>query len=240
MPPGRSSCFRFLPVAALLLGGAQEPPKLPLDEIVRHFAEKEDEYAGSQALYRYRLSVKVQELGDEEGVAGEFEQVMDVDFDASGRRLARLVGNPRNDLAYLDITRVELDDLDFVPLFVLGVNQIPDYEVTYLTRERLDEVDTYLFRLQPRRPVRPGERFYEGVVWVDAEKLDIVRAHGRSLPGKSGGAFQGYFQRLEVFREPVDEFLLPTYARADDIIPVKQRPVRARLILRFSQHKRMR
>ena len=221
------------------VGPQGEPPSLPEAEIVRRFAEKEDDYARAHSLYRYRLSLKIQELGDDDRVLGEFEQLAEVGFDAAGRRTARLLANPRTDLVYLGVTRVELEDLDFVPLFILSPKDIPDYDVRYLAHERLDEVDTFLFRLEPRRPVRPGERFFEGIVWVDAEKLDIVRALGRSLPPRTGGLFKGYFQRLEVYREPVDTYLFPTYARADDTLTAVGRNIRARLILRFTDHQRV-
>lgn len=217
-----------------------EQPAQPLEEIVRHFAEKEADYARAHALYRYQLSIKIQELGDADQVVGEFEQALEVGFDPSGRRNARPLGNPRADLLHLGVTRLQLEDLDFVPRFILSPSEIPDYEITYLTRERLDEVDTYLFRLRPARPVRPGERFFEGIVWVDAHKLDIVRAHGRSLPERSGGPLNGYFRRLEVFREPVEDYLFPTFVRADDVISASQKPARARLILRFTRHERAR
>ena len=216
-----------------------EAPKQPLEEIVRHFAGKEEEYARAHGLYRYQLTIRVQEVDEDGQVAGEFEQVAEVGFDASGRRRATLAENPRTDLSKLGLTRVELDDLEFIPLFILSPAQIPDYDVTYLTRERVDEVDTYLFRVEPNRPVRPGERFFEGIVWVDADKLDIVRVHGRSLPARSGGAFRGYFQRVEVFREPVDEFLFPTYVRAEDVLSARDHPLKLRLIVRFSNHQRV-
>lgn len=217
-----------------------QAPSLPLEEIVRQFAQQEDEYARAHTLYSYQLSVKIQEIGEDDQVLGEFEQTAEVDFDPSGRRRSRLLGNPRTDLAHLSVTRIELSDLEFVPLFIFGVEQIPDYDVAFLSKERLDEVATYLFRVTPRRPPRTGERLFEGLIWVDAEKLDVVRAHGRSKPPQTAGALKGLFQRLEIFREPVDGSLFPTYVRADDVLSVRDVPVRARLILRFSNHKRVR
>lgn len=235
----------MLAAALLLLAGRaaapqSQQPSQPLDEIVRHFAEKEEEYATAHALYRYQLSVKIQEIGEDSRVVGEFEQVADVDFGPGGRRRASLQGNPHADLRHLGVTRVELTDLEFVPLFILAPEDIPDYEITFLSRERLDEVNTYVFRLAPRGVPRLPDRFFEGIVWVDAEKLDIVRALGRALPVQDQGALNGYFRRLEVFREPVDDYLFPTYIRADDVISTGQQPVRARLILRFSQHEKVR
>jgi hypothetical protein len=221
---------------------AQErQPELPLDEIVRRFAAKEDDYARAHGQYQYELSIKVQELGEAGGVSGDFEQLATVSRDPRGRRTLQLLGNPRTDLLHFPLTRVELDDLHFIPLFVLASEDVPFYEISYLTRERLDEVETYLFRLEPNRPARRGEHLFDGLVWVDTEKLDIVRLHGRTLPVEETGALKGYFRRVEVYREPVDEFLFPTYVRAEDVYPVHPAgtPLRVRLVVRFSKHKRL-
>lgn len=245
--PERCRPLCFLPAALLwLTAGAAAPqsqaPSAPLEEIVRRFAEKEVEYATAHALYRYRLRVKIQELGEDDRVVGEFEQVAEVGFDASGRRRARVLENPRTDLLYLDVRRIELTDLEFIPLFILAPEEIPRYQITYLSRERLDEVDTYLFRLDPREVPHGLERFFEGVVWVDTNKLDIVRALGRSRSTRPRrGALKGYFERVEIFREPVDDYLFTTYVGADDVIRVRQgQPVRARLIVRFTNYERVR
>jgi len=233
----------LLPVFLLLFSAAGDArqgssPKLPLEEIVQHFAEKEEEYAAAHARYHYRLQVKVQEISEEGGVLGEFVQLAEV-VGAGGRRRLQLVGNPQADLQYLDVRRVELEDLEFVPLFVLSVEDIPKYDITYLARERVGEVDTYLFRLEPKEIPRYPETLFEGIVYVDADKLDIVRALGRLLPKRDQGALKGYFHRhLELYREPVDGYLFTTYISAEDVIEARGQATRARLILRFSDHQR--
>ncbi|MFQ5777379.1 MAG: hypothetical protein ACE5IP_05180 [Terriglobia bacterium] len=229
----------FLLMAPAAVPQSQEPSQ-PLDEIVRHFAQKEEDYARAHALYNYQLRIRIQEIAEDNRVVGEFEQVSRVEFDRSGRRVAQVLENPHVDLAHLGVSRVELSDLEFVPLFILGPDDIPDYKVTYLARERLDEVNTYLFRLTPARVARPGDHLFEGIVWVDAQKLDIVRALGRTVPVRATGALNGYFRRVEIFREPVDDSLFTTFVRADDVLAVQDVPIRARLVLRFSKHERVR
>jgi hypothetical protein len=244
--PFRRAFLFALPLAfAFAAGGpAAAPqsgaPKQPLDDIVRHFAEKESEYAGAHSLYRYRLTVRVQELGEGNRVLGEFEQVGEVDFDSSGRRRLQLTENPRADLLYLSIPRVELSDLEFIPLFILRPADIPKYDITYLTRERVDEVETYLFRLQPKDVVRLPDELFEGIVYVDADQLDVVRAHGRLLPMRGGGVFGSYFKTVELYREPVDGHLFTTFVRADDVLSARGESVRIRLTVRFSNHERIR
>lgn len=241
---GRRSYPPFLLGLSLLVSlatsslSSQAPgPKQPLEEIVKHFAEKEKEYAAAHAQYSYKLNVKVQEIDEAGDVVGEFEETGEVTGPATRRRL-QLTGNPRTDLRTLSIPRVELTDLEFVPLFILAPEDIPKYDITYLSQERVDEVNTYLFRLQPKEVPRGNDNLFEGIVWVDASKFDIVRALGRLLPQRERGVFNGYFRRLELFREPVDDYLFTTYIRADDVVSVREPPTRARLILRFSDHMR--
>jgi hypothetical protein len=239
---GSSVRFLILLPAILLLFSAPglarqgRQPKLPLEEIVQHFAEKEEEYAGAHSRYTYRLRVKVQEIDEEGDVVGEFEQVANV-AGAGGRRRLQLTGNPSVDLRHLDVRRVELEDLEFVPLFILSVEDIPKYDITYLARERVGEVDTYVFRLEPKEIPRYPDTLFEGIVYVDADKLDIVRALGRLLPKRDQGVFKGYFSRhLELYRQPVDDYLFTTYISAEDVISARQGTTRVRLILRFSDH----
>ncbi|MGH9805533.1 MAG: hypothetical protein ACRD4D_10215, partial [Candidatus Acidiferrales bacterium] len=226
--------------AAPLAAPQSRAPQQPLEEIVQRFAEKENAYAGAHGLYRYRLTVRVAELGEGNRVLGEFEQVGEVDFDPSGRRRMRLLENPRTDLIHLSIPRVELTDLEFVPLFIARPENVPKYDITYLTRERVDEVETYLFRLQPKEVVRLPDELFEGIVYVDADQLDVVRAHGKLLPVRGGGVFGDYFKTVELYREPVDGNLFTTFVRADDVLSARGETVRIRLTLRFSNHERVR
>jgi hypothetical protein len=218
-----------------------DQPTRPLEEILQRAAEKESAYATAHALYAYRLVVKVQELDEASQVIGEYEQQSEVSFDPSGRRKQRLLGNPHNDLAYLKISRIELEDLEGLPLYILTPQQIPEYDVTYLGRERVGEVDTYLLRLAPKGVAHAGDRLFEGLIWVDARQLDIVRAFGRLLPPRTSNVFKGLFQRMDVYRQPVDDVLVPTYARSDDVIrALGEQAVNAKLIVRFADHERVR
>jgi hypothetical protein len=238
--PFRSAVL--FPIALVLLLGLSglpqsQEPKLPLDDIVRHFAEKESVYAAAHAHYHYHLNVKVQEIDEDGSVVGEFEEAGEV-VGAGGHRRLQLTGNPHVDLHYLDIRQVDLTDLEFVPLFILSPDEISKYKITYVSQERVDEVNTYLFRLEPNEVPRFPETLFEGIVWVDAHKLDVVRALGRLVPTRDTGVFNGYFRRLELYRQPVDDYLFTTFIRADDVISVRERPTRARLILRFSDYQR--
>lgn len=245
--PVTAALLVLLWLAALLVAAApvalpvQEAPSLPLEEIVEKFTQKELEYATAHALYRYTLTIRVQELDDEGDVVGEFEQEGTVEFGRRGQRTLLLTSNPRTDLVHLNISRIALEELSRIPLFLLRPEEKEKYDITYLTSERVDEVITYLFRIRPKGIPRSFENLFEGVVWVDSEQFDIVRAQGRLRPAHRNGPLGRYFQRMEIYRQPVDDFLFPTYVRSDDIIRAVggEGTLRARLIVRFKDHKRI-
>ncbi len=228
---------------ALALAPAQEtpPPQAglprPLEEIVRHFAEKELEYARAHAQYNYRLAIKIQEIDGDGSVRGEFREVIEASVSPTGRRIDRIVEGPASTLQHLGIQKLELFDLSEVPLFTVSPEDLTLYRFEHVGSERLDEVDTFIFRATPT--VQPRDKMlFEGLLWVDAEKLDVVKAFGRSVPSRRGGVVKNFFPRVEVYREPVDAYLFPTFVQGDDILRVLDEPLRARIILRFSDHKR--
>lgn len=219
---------------------APPPPELPrpAEEIIQHLAQKEAEYAQAHAQYAYRLSIKLQEIDGEGAVVGEFNEVLQTSLSPTGRRLDRVVEGPKSSLQHLGITRVELFDLSEVPLFTVRPEDLPLYRFDYVGRERIDEVDTFIFRATPTS--QPHDKsLFEGLLWVDADKLDVVKAFGRSVPARRPGTLKNYFQRVESYRQPVDDYLFPVFIQAEDVLSVVDQTLRARMILRFTDHQRV-
>src|ERR1700716_4708837 len=48
------------------------PPSLPVEEIIRRFSQKEEQYLSARTQYGFRKSVRIQEFGADGGVAGGF------------------------------------------------------------------------------------------------------------------------------------------------------------------------
>ena len=235
-----SAAFLFCALATAPVQETPPPPAglpRPLEEIVRHFAEKELEYARAHAQYNYRLAIKIQEIDGEGTVRGEFREVLEASVSPTGQRIDRVVEGPVSSLQHLGIQKLELFDLSEVPLFTVSPEDLTLYRFDHVGSERIDEVDTFIFRATPT--VQPRDKtLFEGLLWVDAEKLDVVKTFGRSVPSRRGGVVKNFFPRVEVYREPVDAYLFPTFVQGDDILSVVDETLRARLILRFSDHKR--
>src|SRR6476660_5605325 len=109
-----------------------EQPPLSVDEIIRKFSEREKEFRSARANYVYRQDIRVQTLNANDRVTGEWRQVWDVTFDASGKRVERVVSAPASTLQDISLTSQDLQDFREIQPFVLTADDIGKYDVKYL------------------------------------------------------------------------------------------------------------
>src|SRR5438067_13839909 len=96
-----------------------EQPPLPVDEIIRKFADKEKEFKIARANYVYRQDIRVQTLNANDRVTGEWRQVWDITFDPSGKRVERVILAPPNTLQSISLSTEDLQDMREIQPFVL-------------------------------------------------------------------------------------------------------------------------
>jgi hypothetical protein len=214
------------------------PPKgITVDEIVRRFAAKESEFKLARENYTYRQTVKVQTL-EGNTVDGEYQQVSDILFDPQGRRTENIVFAPQSTLQRIGMTREDEDDIRNMMPFVLTSQEIPDYNINYLGQQRVDELDTYVFDIAPRK-IDKGRRYFEGRIWVDQQDLQIVMTQGKAVPDIRSGSGENLFPKFTTWREQIDgKYWFPTYTRADDYLNFKTGPVHVREIVKYTDYKR--
>jgi hypothetical protein len=228
----------FAGVAAVCLPLAAADDVNP-DEIIRKFAAKEFEFAQARNNYTYRQSVKLQELdpgGNPTG--GQWELVEDILFSLEGKRIEKVVYAPVQNLQNIVLTPEDEQDLRNVQPFVLTTAEIPDYDVKYLGREKVDEIGCYTFSVKPRKMVQ-GKRYFEGEVWVDDRDLQIVKTYGKGV-GVIKRSSDNQFPKFETYREQIDgKYWFPTYTRADDTLHFKNGDAqRIRMIVKYQDYKR--
>jgi hypothetical protein len=116
--------------------------------------------------------------------------------------------------------------------------EIPEYDVHYLGREKVDEIGCYVFSVKPKKPVT-GKRYFEGQAWVDDRDLQIVKTYGKGV-GVIRKSSDNQFPKFETYREQVDgKYWFPTYTRADDTLHFKNGDnVRIRMVVRYQDYKR--
>ena len=204
-------------------------------EIIRRFAAKEKEFKEARANYTYRQSVKVQELDPGGNPGGKWEEVSDIIFSPEGRRSEKVVYAPVNGLQHLLLTPNDTQDLRDVQPFVLTTDEIGEYEINYLGKQKVDEIPCYNFSVKPKKMVT-GKRYFEGMIWVDDRDFQIVKTYGKGVGAKQGGE---QFPRFETYRQQIDgKYWFPTYTRADDVLHFKDLNQRVRMTVKYENYKK--
>jgi hypothetical protein len=212
------------------------PPSLPPEEIIRRFSEKEDEYLRARPSYGFRKSVRIQEFGPDSNPVGEFLRVTDYIKLADGRVAAKAVQNPQSTLQGIYLAPEDLEALDRIPAFPLTSSQLAKYDLKFLGRDQVDEVDCYIFQAKPK-VVERAKAYFDGVVWVDAQYLEVVKTYGKWVTeqGDTRGIAQLPFSLFETYRENVDgKYWFPNYLRSDDTLHSKDGDIPVRLVVKWS------
>ncbi len=217
------------------------PPSLPEAEIVKHFSQKEDEYVLSRTGYTYRKTIRIQEFGADGKPSGEFELVTQPSRDADGKLVEKVVEKPRSTLQHLYLRSEDLEGLQRIPAFPLTSSQLAKYDLKYLGKEQVDEIDCYIFQARPRM-VERVKGYFDGIVWVDAKYLEVVKTYGRWVTdqGDMHAVADLPFALFETYRENVDgKYWFPNYSRSDGTLNLKGMEIPVRLVIKWTDFKLM-
>jgi hypothetical protein len=225
------------------------PKDITPQEIITRFGEREAEFAQARDNYTFRQTVKVDALDQDTGkVSGEYQQVTDITFDKDGRREEHVVFAPPNTL---DNGGVMMSPTDFEEIehrlpFILTTADLPQYDVTYLGRQRVDELDTYVFEAGPKRMER-NRHYFQGKVWVDQQDYQIVLINGRTVPQDTRPGHEDLQPPFTTYYEQVDgKYWFPTYTKAEGYLHFAaqngalSQDVHLRNIVRYTDYKQFR
>ncbi len=215
------------------------PPSLPEAEIIRRFAQKEDEYIRSGSRYTYRKTIRIQEFGTDGQPSGEFVVVTQPGRDVDGKPFEKVVEKPRSTLQHLFLRTEDLDGLQRIPAFPLSSGQLAKYDLKYLGKEQVDEIDCYIFQAKPK-VVERQKAYFEGIVWVDAKYLEVVKTYGKWVNdlGDVHSAADLPFSLFETYRENVDgKYWFPSYSRSDDTLNQKGVQTPLRIVIKWTDFK---
>ena len=193
------------------------PAGKSVDEIIKTFGARESAFAKARENYTYRQSVRMQTINDDTNKPdGEYSQVTDIGFDKSGKRTENVVFAPQNTLERVTLDQCDFEDLRIRLPLVLTTDDLPNYTITYLGRQKVDDLDTYVFDAKPKT-LEKGLRYFEGKVWVDQRDLEIVMINGKNTPddlkhGHFSIPFTTYYEQVD------DKNWFPTYTKADGTV----------------------
>jgi hypothetical protein len=210
-------------------------------EVIQKFAAKELDFSQARNNYTYRQSVKLEILDPGGNPTREkWELVEDIIFTPEGKRMQKVVYAPVSTLQQIGLTAEDERDLRDVQPFVLTTPEIPDYAITYLGKEKIDEIGCYTFAVKPKKLVT-GKRYFEGEIWVDDRDLQIVKTYGKGVGElKSGSSKHQAFPKFETYREQIDgKYWFPTYTHADDVLHFPNGDnVRVRMTVKYQDYKK--
>jgi hypothetical protein len=219
-----------------LAAKAAETKDMPPEEIIKRFAAKEAEFAKARENYTYRQSVKVQELSPSGAPGGKYEIISDIIFSGEGKRTEKVVRAPVSTLRELLLEPNDEQDLRNVQPFVLTTTQIPEYDIRYLGRQKVDEIPCYQFAVKPKK-LEKGKRYFEGEIWVDDRDFQIVKTFGKGV-GLLKKGDDNQYPRFETYREQIDgKYWFPTYTRADDTLHFRDKNQRVRMTVKYEDYK---
>ena len=223
----------ILALSALAAENGKEPDP---EDIIKRFAAKEAEFARARENYTYRQTFRIQELDDSGRVVGRHEMVSDIIFSPEGKRTERVVRAPVPSLKRLLLTPQDEQDLRSVQPFVLTTNEIDKYSIRYLGKQKADEIPCYTFAVKPKK-MEPGQRYFEGEIWVDDRDMQIVKTYGRGVGVKKRNE-DNQFPRFETYREQVDgKYWFPTYTYAKDTLQFQSGAVPIKMTVKYEDYK---
>jgi len=216
------------------------PPKaITAQEIIQKFGANEVRVREARTHYAFTQDVLVQTFNGKQ-VDGQFHEVTQVAYDEKGRRRENVTYAEQPSLRGVQLSQNDMDDIRTFMPWIFTSDQIPAYNVNYAGQQHVDDLDTYVFHVEPKKEEK-DKRYFQGRIWVDSRDLEIVKLCGKSVPEmvhpKKNQAmdirpnFVGY-------RQFIDGNWFPAYARVDDTLHFRAAAVRIREIVKFTAYKK--
>jgi len=222
--------------------GTQIPP----EEVIRRFTKKESDLREVWKEYAYVQESRIQTIGPGDTITGEFYQVSEFVFNDAGQRIERIIKAPPSTLYEVSLTPEDRNAFINLQPFALTTEELPNYSVSYVGKEKVDELNTYVFDVTPKvmsnqreldrlRKQKIEGKFFQGKIWVDDQDLQIVKTAGKIMP-----EFEQRFVKFETYRENIDErFWFPTYTYGDErVFFPKGGSARIRMTIKYKNYRR--
>ena len=208
-----AALFSSHEVAAQTVNAASAGQPVDVDKIVRTLTAKETEFRRALNDYAFKRDAVLQMIGMGGEIAGEYHRISHFTFDSQGNRFEKIVFFPMS--TFPNVTPEDVEDLGGVNPFALEARYLNRYNFNYVGRERIDELDLYVFDVTPKVIPDPksGERLFSGRIWVEDQDFQIVKSRGKGVPETK----LNKYPMVETYREQIDgRYWFPTYSYADE------------------------
>jgi hypothetical protein len=195
------------------------PSGVTVDQIIKRFGEREAEFRDARDNYIFRQSVKVDTIDDDtRKIDGEYQQITDITFNKDGNREEHVVFAPQNTLERVMMSPTDFDEIEHRLPFILTTDDLPKYQVDYVGRQKVDDLDTYVFDAGPKT-IAKNQHYFKGRVWVDQQDLQIVLVNGTTVPQDVRPGHEDLQPPFTTYYEQIDgKYWFPTYTKAEGVL----------------------
>jgi hypothetical protein len=209
-----------------------------IDRIVKAFTAKEAESRAALSQYVFNRSAAVSTIGLGGNITGTFRRDSFMNVTPEGTRVEKILFAPISTLTEISMTVEDLEDLGGVNPFALEPSVINLYSITYIGKEKIDELDLHVFDVAPKvmpDPKKTKQRLFLGRIWVDDQDLQIVKSKGKGVPEWKNNRFPV----VDTLRVNVDgKYWFPADSRSDDeIVFANGQVVKMRVRVKYTNYR---
>jgi hypothetical protein len=222
-----------------------QPTGITVPQIIESMGKRETAFAAARESYTFRQDVRFNAISDDTGRPdGEYHQITDITCDREGRRVEHVVFAPQNTVERVIMTTEDFKEIEHRLPFILTTAELPDYDITYLGKQHVDELDTYVFEVAPKQPYQKGRRYLKGKVWVDQQDKEIVLVNGISFPQDMRPGHEDLSPPYTTYYQQIDSnYWFPVYTRAEGVLHFApqngalSQDVHVKTIVKYSDYK---
>jgi hypothetical protein len=214
------------------------PKDMAVPELIQKFTAQETKVNEARTHYTFTQDVLVQTVGDT-GVDGQFHETASVSYDDKGKRVEKVLFAEQSTLRAIKVTPEDMEDVRVFMPFMLTTEEAAEYNLTYAGQQHVDDLDTYVFHLVPKKEEK-NKRYFQGKIWVDNRDFQIVKVCGKSVPDRVQAKKGQHMEIRPVFvsyRQLVDGLWFPVYAKVDDTLTFQIQSVHVREIVKWKDYK---
>lgn len=193
-----------------------------------------------QALrsFSYYAELTIETVSQSDTITGKYYRFSKISYAADGTREEKVLENKSTLPVDVYIGTNAANNLTRVYQFAITPETLSQYELSYVGRERVDELDTYVFDVKPKiklpDPDKSNERYLKGRVWIDDQDMCVVKVAGEALPEQNAHRTP----KFETYYQNHDKYWFPAYTSADDDVRVGRRSTRVVVKVRFTSYKK--
>lgn len=211
------SSSRFMPLDSGFGPLDSAKPSVPVKQIISDFVAKETEFAEALENYTWIRTVKVEVLNSDDKPKGEYFERDAIERNKDDKKVVHVLYAPPSTLGNGNVYMSESDfqDIDHRLPFVLTEDKIGEYNVTYVGRQKVDQVETYVFEVAPKK-IKKHHRYFDGRIWVDQRDHQIVVTDGKSVPDDLKRGQEDLSLPFITFRQQIDgKYWFPVWTHGE-------------------------